>query len=231
MFFAFILGYDKMEYMNINWRGQSCFQILTTPNKNGQVSIIIDPFDKETGLKVPKFQADVLLITHDHEDHNNVKAVSGDYLLIDGPGEYDIKSIFVQGIPAFHDNSQGKEKGNNTIYTIEAEDIRICHLGDLGQKELSSEQLDRIGDIDILMIPVGGLYTIDASEAVKIMSQIEPRIIIPMHYHLPGLKYKIDGIDKFFKALSIKKTEILPKLSIKKKDISTEEVKIIQLEP
>ncbi|MBU2544987.1 MBL fold metallo-hydrolase [Patescibacteria group bacterium] len=217
--------------MIINWKGQSCFQILTTPNKNGQISIVIDPFDKDTGLKIPKLQADILLVTHDHEDHNNIKAVSGEYLLIDSPGEYDVKSTFVQGIPAFHDDSQGKERGGNTIYTIETEDMRICHLGDLGQKELSSEQLDKIGNIDILMIPIGGTYTIDANEAVKIMAQIEPRIIIPMHYHLPGLKHKIDGIDNFFKALNIKKVEIMPKLSIKKKDISTEEVKIIQLEP
>lgn len=217
--------------MIITWKGQSCFQISTTPNKNGQISIVIDPFDKEAGLKIPKLQADILLVTHDHKDHNNTKIVSGDYLLIDGPGEYDINSIFVQGIPAFHDDSQGKERGSNTIYTIETEGIKICHLGDLGQKELSSEQLDKIGDIDILIIPIGGTYTIDGSEAKKIMSQIEPRMIIPMHYHLPELKYKIDGIDNFFKALGIKKVETLPKLTIKKKDISTEEVKIIQLEP
>jgi len=151
--------------------------------------------------------------------------------LIGGPGEYDIKEVVVEGIPAFHDNSQGKEKGINTIYIIETEEIRICHLGDLGQKELTTEQLDKIGDVDILMIPIGGTYTINSDEAIKIMAQIEPRVIIPMHYHIPNLKIKLDKIDNFLKRLGIKKIETLPKLSIKKKDISAEEVKIIQLEP
>ncbi|MBU3942639.1 MBL fold metallo-hydrolase, partial [Patescibacteria group bacterium] len=218
-------------YMIINWKGQSCFQISTTPIKNGTVSLVIDPFDEGLGLKVPKLQADILMISHDHKDHSNTKAVSGEYLLIDGPGEYDVKTIFIQGIDSFHDNVEGKEKGVNTIYVIESEDIRVCHLGDLGQKELTTEQLEKIGDVDILIIPIGGTYTLDSDEAVKIMSQIEPKIIIPMHYHIPGLKLKIDGVDSFLKSLGIKKIETLPKLTIKKKDISTEEVKIIQLEP
>jgi len=217
--------------MIINWKGQSCFQISTTPIKNGTVSLVIDPFDEGLGLKVPKLQADILMISHDHKDHSNTKAVSGEYLLIDGPGEYDVKTIFIQGIDSFHDNVEGKEKGVNTIYVIESEDIRVCHLGDLGQKELTTEQLEKIGDVDILIIPIGGTYTLDSDEAVKIMSQIEPKIIIPMHYHIPGLKLKIDGVDSFLKSLGIKKIETLPKLTIKKKDISTEEVKIIQLEP
>lgn len=220
-----------MKYMIINWKGQSCFQISTTPNKNGAISIVIDPFDNSYGLRVPKLQADILLTTHDHKDHSNTKDVEGEYMLIDGPGEYDVKSISIQGINSFHDNVEGKERGLNTIYIIEAEDIRVCHLGDLGQKELTTEQLEKIGDVDILMIPVGGTYTIDSDEAVKILAQIEPRIIIPMHYHIPKLSLKIDGIDKFLKALGIKKPEVLPKLSIKSKDISNEEVKVIQLQP
>ena len=220
-----------MKYMIINWKGQSCFQISTTPNKNGAISIVIDPFDNSYGLRVPKLQADILLTTHDHKDHSNTKDVEGEYMLIDGPGEYDVKSISIQGINSFHDNVEGKERGLNTIYIIEAEDIRVCRLGDLGQKELTTEQLEKIGDVDILMIPVGGTYTIDSDEAVKILAQIEPRIIIPMHYHIPKLSLKIDGIDKFLKALGIKKPEVLPKLSIKSKDISNEEVKVIQLQP
>ncbi len=216
--------------MIINWKGQSCFQISTTPNKNGAVSLVIDPFDEGLGLKVPKLQADMLMISHDHKDHNNTKSISGEYFLIDGPGEYDINTIFIQGIDSFHDNVEGKERGLNTIFVIESEEIRICHLGDLGQKELTAEQLEKIGDVDILIIPIGGTHTLDSDEAVKIMAQIEPKIIIPMHYHVPGLKVKIDGIDSFLKSLGIKKIESLPKLTIKKKDISTEEVKIIQLE-
>jgi len=216
--------------MNISYKGQSCF-VIQLGSKEGASSIVIDPFDDKTGLKVPKLTADILLISHDHYDHNNEKAVSGDYFKIDGPGEYDVKSVFVDGIASFHDNSNGTERGINTIYVIEAEEMRVCHLGDLGQKELTAEQLNSIGLVDILMIPVGGTYTIDGSEAVKIMSAIEPKVIIPMHYKLPKLKVKLDGPEEFFKAVGIKKAETLPKLSIKRKDISEEEVKIIQLEP
>lgn len=217
--------------MNINWYGQSCFQVSSSQGKNNHVSIAIDPFDESAGLRVPKLQADIVLITHDHSDHNNLKAVSGQPFIVKGPGEYDLKGVFIQGISGYHDNTQGTQRGSITIYTIETEGIRLCHLSDLGQKELTSSQLDKIGDIDILMIPVGGIYTIDAAEAVKIMAQIEPRIIIPMHYKIPKLKIKLDNIDKFLKNLGIKKPESLLKLSIKKKDISTEEAKIVVLQP
>lgn len=217
--------------MTINWYGQSCFQISSSQGKNNHVSIVIDPFDESTGLKPPKLQADIVLVTHDHSDHNNVKAVSGEPFIAKGPGEYDIKGVFIQGIPGYHDNIQGAQRGSITIYTIDTEGIRLCHLSDLGQKELTSSQLDKIGNIDILMIPIGGIYTIDAAEAVKVMAQIEPRIIMPMHYKIPKLKIKLDDIDKFLKNLGIKKPELLPKLSIKKKDISTEEAKIIILQP
>lgn len=218
--------------MNINWYGQSCFQISSNQGKNNHVSILIDPFEESIGLRLPrKLEADVVLITHNHLDHNNVKAVSGQPFVASGPGEYDIKGICIQGIPAFHDNVQGEERGRTTIYTIEAEEIKLCHLGDLGQKELTAEQLDKIGDVDILMLPIGGFFTIDAQEAVKIMAQIEPKVIIPMHYRIPNLNIKLDGLDKFLKIVGIKKIEPLSKFSIKAKDLPKEEVKIIVLQP
>ena len=178
-----------------------------------------------------KMEADILLVTHQHSDHNNVKAVSKNPFLIEGPGEYEIKEVFIQGIPAFHDNVSGKERGTNTIYIIEAEGLRICHLGDFGQKELTLEQLEKIGGVDILMLPVGGIYTISAKEAPKIMAQIEPKITIPMHYKIPKLKIKLEEVDNFLKAMGIKKIEPLPKLSIKKKELSEEEARIIVLKP
>ena len=140
----------------ITYAGQSCFQISVSNSRDHEANIVIDPFDEETGLKVPNFSADILLVTHLHHDHNNIKAIKGAPFLIDGPGEYEVKGVFVQGIPSFHDDKEGKEKGSNTIYTIEAEDIKFCHLGDLGQKQLTDEQVDEIGSIDVLMIPVGG---------------------------------------------------------------------------
>jgi L-ascorbate metabolism protein UlaG (beta-lactamase superfamily) len=244
--------------MNIQWHGQSCFQIIARREKNSPISIVIDPFDESLGLKVPKLEADILLITHSHRDHNNVKAVSATTsgsspFLISGPGEYEVKEVYIQGIHSWHDEREGKERGENTIYTIEAEDLKLCHLGDFGQKELTEEQLEKIGEVDVLMIPVGGVYTISAKEAIRVMSQIEPKIIIPMHYQIPSFRRakakvekketsstpklnppaggKLEGVDKFLKVVGIKSIVPESKLSIKKKDIFGEEVKIVVLEP
>lgn len=224
--------------MHIIWKGQSCFQILVSQKVGEQVKIVIDPYSEEIGFKLPKLEADILLVTHGHYDHNNIKEVdpstgSGQEapFLIDGPGEYERREISIEGIPSFHDEKDGKERGQNTIYTIGAEDLRLCHLGDFGQKELTPEQLEKIGDIDILMVPVGGVFTIDAKGAAKVIAQIEPRVVIPMHYSLPKLKVKIDGLDKFLKEMGKKSIEPQPKFLVKKKDLLTEETKIIVLQP
>lgn len=218
--------------MHIIWHGQSCFQILTSRGKDEQISIVIDPFSEEIGLRIPKLEANILIVTHDHADHNNTKSVAGNPFLISGPGEYEIKDTHIQGISSFHDDSSGKERGGNTIYTIEMEELKLCHLGDLGQKELTPEQLEEIGNVDILMLPVGGVYTIDSKQAAKIISQIEPKIIVPMHYQIPKLKLKLDGVDKFLKVIGAKSAESQPKLLIKKKDLPPEgEMKIIVLQP
>jgi len=214
--------------MQIIWYGQSCFQITTSKGKNHLINIVIDPFDESIGLKVPKLTADIVLITHSHHDHNNIKAVSGNPFIVNGPGEYEVKGVFIQGIDSHHDSSFGKERGLNTIYIIKTEEMQICHLGDFGQKELTSEQVEQIGNIDILILPIGGVYTISAKEAKGIISQIEPKIIIPMHYQIPKLKIKLDDLDKFLKVVGIKTIEPQNKLSIKKGDLS-QEAKIIVL--
>jgi len=208
--------------MHIIWHGQSFFQLQTSLSKGEQTTIAVDPFDESTGLKPPSFSADILLVTHDHADHNNKAAIKGTPFLIEGPGEYEVKEIFIQGVPSFHDEEDGKKKGANTIYTIEVEEMRICHLGDFGQKELTEDQLEQIGDIDILMVPVGGEFTVDAKGAAHLISQIEPKIVIPMHYALPKLKIKLDEVDKFLKEIGKKSVVPQPKLLIKKKDLPLE---------
>lgn len=216
----------------ITWAGQSCFQISVSNSRDHSADIVIDPFDEEKiGLKLPNLSSDILLVTHQHYDHNNVKAVKGDPFLISGPGEYEVKGVFIQGIPSFHDDKEGKEKGPNAIYVVEAEDMRFCHLGDFGQSQLTDEQLEKIDTVDVLMIPVGGNYTIDSSGAQRIISQIEPKIVIPMHYSLPKLKIKLDGVDKFLKTMG--KNSITPqdKLTIKASALpkeGTTEIVILQ---
>jgi L-ascorbate metabolism protein UlaG (beta-lactamase superfamily) len=217
----------------ISWSGQSCFQISVSNSKDHEANIVIDPFDEEIGLKVPNLSSDVLLITHNHHDHNNIKAVKGNPFLISGPGEFEVKGVFVQGINSSHDDKDGKDKGQNTIYTIEAEDMRFCHLGDLGQKELTDEQLEKIGAIDVLMIPVGGTYTISSVEAMKIVSQIEPRIVIPMHYEIPKLKIQLDSVEKFLKAMGKNGASVVPqeKFLAKESTLPKEGTEVVVLLP
>ncbi len=190
--------------------------------------MITDPFDKSIGLTPPRGQAHVVTISHHHYDHDSLDSLAGSNpFMVDGPGEYETKGICILGLVSYHDSKEGKERGANTIFIIEMEGIRICHLGDLGQKELSSQQLDQIDNVDILMIPVGGTYTIDAEEAVHIINQIEPKIVIPMHYKTPGLNIKLDGVDLFLKEMGTKK-EAVDKLTIKKKDLPQgEETEIV----
>ncbi|OGN10038.1 MAG: hypothetical protein A3J46_04225 [Candidatus Yanofskybacteria bacterium RIFCSPHIGHO2_02_FULL_41_11] len=209
--------------MTIMWFGQSCFRIET---KEG--SILIDPFSKEIGLRPPKIKDDLVLVTHDHHDHNNVADANPEAFIIKNPGEYEKQGIAVHGILAYHDKSEGKERGLNTIYIIKAEEMTICHLGDLGQEKLSDEQVQAIGDIDILMIPVGGTYTINSKEAVAVISQIEPKIIMPMHYKTPDLKVDIESADKFIKELGLT-PEKTDKFKMVKKNLPTEEMKLIVL--
>jgi len=215
----------------ITWAGQSCFQISVSNSKDHSVQIVIDPFDEKIGLKEPRFSADILLITHDHFNHNNKKSIKGEPFLIEGPGEYEVKNVFIKGIPAFHDNLQGKERGRITIYSIEAEGIKFCHLGDLGQLQLTDEQLEEVGSIDVLMIPIGGGSTISSQEASKIISQIEPKIVIPMHYQLPSLKLKLEDVKKFLKVIG--KNSIIPqeKFQIKQSALPKEGMEVVILMP
>lgn len=218
--------------MNITWYGQSCFRLTPQGQKKAKwSSLLIDPFDESTGLKMPKVEADILLITHNHKDHNNQKSIKGETFVIDSPGEYELRDVFVQGISSFHDNEKGKERGLNTIFTIEAEDITICHMGDFGQEELTDKQLRDIGEVDVLMIPVGGVHTVDVKEATKVISQIEPRIIIPMHYKIPGLKIELDDLASFLKAIGEKSATAEDKLTIQKKNLPAGEMKIVPLVP
>ncbi|PIR42093.1 MAG: hypothetical protein COV30_00105 [Candidatus Yanofskybacteria bacterium CG10_big_fil_rev_8_21_14_0_10_37_15] len=207
--------------MTISWFGHSCFRIEA---KEG--NILTDPFSKDIGLKPPKIKDDLVLVSHNHYDHNNIGDAPDGIFIIKNPGEYEKNGVAVLGIHSYHDKSEGKESGPNTIYIIRAEDMTICHLGDLGQEKLTEKQVQDIGDVDILMIPVGGNYTIDYKEALEVVSQIEPKIVIPMHYKVKNLNIDIDGVDKFVKGLGLT-PEKVDKLKIIKKSLPNEEVKLI----
>jgi L-ascorbate metabolism protein UlaG (beta-lactamase superfamily) len=226
--------FDSIKNMNIIWHGQSFFEIGVKNRKEGETKIITDPFEADfVGLKFPKTEGDIVLVSHGHKDHSNAKNVCGSPFVIDTPGEYEIKDVFIKAISSFHDDSKGKERGVNIMFTIQAEDMKVAFLGDLGQKELTSEQVDTLGNVDILIIPVGGTYTINAKEAAEVTAQIEPGIVIPMHYKIPGLKVELDDVAKFLKEMGAEGIEPLPKLKVSPKDLpgKDEEMKIILLTP
>jgi len=210
--------------MDIYWHGQACFEIKTQVDKK---KIVIDPYTKDYGLKLPKLEADLLLITHDHKDHNNIRGVSGNPFIINSPGEYEAKGIFIQGINASH----GEKRGDVIIYIMDIEGMKVCHLSDIGQ-ELTDEQVEKIGDVDILMIPVGGIYTVDGEGAQKIINQIEPKVIIPMHYQIPGLKLdkKLESVSSFLKTMGHEEIQAESSLKIKKAGLPPE-TKIVVLKP
>lgn len=210
--------------MTITWFGHSCFKIEA---KEG--SVLIDPFGKEVGLRSPRIKDNLVLVTHDHFDHNNTADANPEAFIVDGPGEYEKQGISVRGIPSFHDKSGGTERGANTIYVIKADEVTVCHMGDFGQEKLEEHQVEEVGDVDILLIPVGGKYTIDYKEAINIIGQIEPKIVVPMHYKIKDLKVDIDGPEKFIKEIGLK-PEKIDKLKIAKKNLPVEEMKLMVFE-
>jgi len=212
--------------MYISWLGHSCFKLQDKTGPDA-VTVVTDPFDKSIGLKVPNLEADIVTISHDHADHNNKSAIKGTPFIVDTAGEYDIKGVGIEGVDSYHDEKGGKERGRNIIYRITIDDIKIVHLGDLG-RTLDTEQLERLERTDILLIPVGGTYNLNAKQAVEVISQIEPRIVIPMHYKVEGLKLDIDGVDKFVKELGLTPRHE-EKLKISKRDLPQEEMELVIL--
>ena len=210
--------------MTINWFGHSCFRLETKES-----SLLIDPFSKDIGLKPPRIKDNLVLVSHDHYDHNNLEGLNPEAFLIKNPGEYEKEGIYIRGIVSYHDKNGGKERGLNTIYVIKAEDITVCHLGDLGQDKLTDSQVEEIGDVDVLMIPVGGKYTVDYKEAASIVTQIEPKIIVPMHYKMKESKIDVDGPEKFLKEIGLV-PEKLDKFKITKKTLPTEEMKLVMFQ-
>lgn len=198
--------------MDIYWGGQALFRL-----KGKNATVIIDPFDPaNAGLKLPKdLTADIVLSTHDHKDHNNVGVVNsavGKPMVFKESGEYEVAGVVITGITAFHDDSQGSERGKNIIFHLMFDGLNIVHLGDLGQSKLTEEQIIQIGEVDILLVPVGSVYTIDSKTATNIVSQLEPKIIIPMHFKIEGLKFELEGVEGFLKEMGAESVLPQPKL-------------------
>ena len=218
---------------DIQYLGHSCFRL------RGRDGIVLcDPFDRTVGFDIGRPTAHIVTVSHDHPDHANLAAVKPmreRIFPIEGPGEYEVSGVMIAGVRTFHDKHKGAELGNNTAYVIHLDDVVFCHLGDLGH-ELTTHQLDEIGNVDVLFIPVGGGETIGPSEAVSVISQLEPRIVIPMHYALPGQRSfanDLAGVDKFTHEIGMKEVVEEEKVTVTSANLPSEneETRFVIMKP
>jgi L-ascorbate metabolism protein UlaG (beta-lactamase superfamily) len=182
--------------MKVKWLGHACFLITS---RSG-LRVITDPYAVGGGISYSpiKETADVVAVSHDHGDHNNVSAIQGKPEVVKGSGTKIARGIRFTGVATSHDASQGRERGRNTVFCFTIDDLKLCHLGDLGHV-LSSGQVSEIGAVDIVFVPVGGFFTIDASVASQVCDQLKPKVAIPMHFKTPKCAYPIAGVEDFIR--------------------------------
>jgi len=204
--------------MKIKWLGLASFLITSDTG----IGIITDPFETGGDLRYGEIKesADIVTVSHDHFDHNNVAAVRGNPQVVREVESVEVKRIRFQGIPSFHDEAAGKLRGRNTIFCFEVDGVRLCHLGDLGHR-LSDKQVSEIGIVDVLLIPVGGVFTIDAKVATEVCNRLRPKVIIPMHYRDGKCNFPVAGVDEFLQG----------KEGVSRLDTSEVELKVGELPP
>lgn len=205
--------------MEITWLGHSCFRL-----RGKDATIVMDPAGKETGYSISRPTADIVTVSHAHAGHNNVAGVAGSPRVLLGPGEFEVTGVLITGIPTYHDDEKGQKLGKNTAYVVELDDVRVCHLGDLGHVP-TPEQVEEMSGVDILLAPVGGGNTIDARAAAEVVSLLEPKLVIPMHYQTPVEKQKdLEPLDRFLKEIGSKAAndERQPKIAVTKSTLPGE---------
>ena len=210
------LTYAIFRQVDIVWLGHSCFRI-----KGSHGIVITDPYSPSLGYTLGKPTAHIVTVSHQHPGHSYLEGIGGNPRPVVGPGEYEISGILIIGIATFHDEERGRQRGRNTVYVLEMDDISVCHLGDLGHA-LSAEQLEEIDHVDVLLLPVGGTSTINAQTAAEVVRQLEPKAVVPMHYKTPALiGTELEPVDRFLKELGAQEVEPQPKLSFSKSSLPT----------
>lgn len=210
--------------MDVTWHGHACFRL-----RGRSATAVTDPYPPSLGPKLAKFECDLVTLSHAHENHSYLAATK-DAFVVEGPGEYEVKGVGVTGIPTFHDAAGGAEYGRNTVFLLEIDDVRVCHLGDLGHR-LDDELTERLGTVDILLVPVGGTKTLTPALAAEVVRLVEPRYVVPMHFSFPGVKANLGGVDTFLKEMGLTQGEPLPRLSVQSSSSSEVETKVVVLEP
>ncbi len=205
--------------MELTWLGHSCFRL-----RGKDATLLTDPPAPSTGYAPGRVTADIITISHHHPGHDYVKIVSGDPKVVDGPGEYEVQQILITGVQTFHDQERGALFGRNTAYLITMDDVQFCHLGDLGAP-LDDRAQEALNGADVLFVPVGGGNALDAGRAAEVVAQLEPRIIVPMHYPTPAYKPNgaaLDPVDKFCREMGVEVSEPVGKAVITKSSLPAE---------
>ncbi len=203
--------------MDINWLGRSCFRI-----RGRQATIVTDPYSAEFGEMPGKPTARMVTVSHQHPGHSNVVAVGDDPSAVIGPGEYEISGVLIVGVGTFHDDQRGAERGKNTVYLMDVDEVSLCHLGDLGHA-LGAEHMEELESVDVLFVPVGGGSTINGSGAAAVVRQLEPRLVVPMHYRTgTGTGTAGSGlasVEDFLNEMGLKDVESQPKLTVTRSNL------------
>jgi len=211
--------------LDVTWLGHGCFRL-----RGRGAAVVTDPYPPTIGLKLSRMDAEVVTVSHEHDNHNYTQVVRDGAYEIHGPGEYEVAGVSVIGVPTYHDEQKGAKHGRNTVYLIEIDDVRVCHLGDLGHK-LDDSEAEAVASPDVLLVPVGGRSAINGAQAAEVVRQLEPRYVVPMHYAIPGLKIELDPLDRFLKEMGVATSEAQPKLSVQKSSVAEYETKVVVLEP
>jgi L-ascorbate metabolism protein UlaG (beta-lactamase superfamily) len=209
--------------MEITWYGRACFRL-----RDKGATVVTDPYDQSVGYALPRVRADIVTVSHNHADHNYASGITGAPKVVDGPGEYEIKGVFITGIATFHDRKKGAQRGRNTVFLFEFDGLTICHLGDLGHVPTQA-QVEALSDVDILLIPVGGVSTIAASQAAEVVSLLEPKIVIPMHYKTKALTLRLASVNRFLQEMGLKKLAAQESLKVTASTLP-EETQIVLLD-
>jgi len=209
--------------MEIKFYGHACFSIA-----DDGVTVLTDPFQEKTGLKFPGLSADAVLVSHDAPAHNNVKAVQGEPKVFSWPGEYETKGIHMKLIHSFHNQKEDAEQLENNVAIVHWNGIRLCHLGAQGTK-LTPEQLEQVGEVDILFVPVGGKGSLDPKKAKEVIEQIEPRVVIPMFYDVDGSQLGLSSLEAFLSVMGAKNEEPMDSFKVKRSELPEDNSKLVVL--
>ena len=212
--------------VEITWLGHSCFRL-----RDRAATVVTDPYGKDLGLNLVRVRADIVTVSHDADDHNYVKGVKGDFRVLTGPGEYEVSSVFVTGLELRGDRKKREAVSGprNTVFLFEFDDLTVCHLGDLSIVPTQAQVEEALGEVDVLLIPVGGGESLSASQASEVVSLLEPHIVIPMHYQVPEISLELDPVGKFLKEMGLDKVTPQEVLKVSRSGLP-DETQIVLLE-